>query len=162
MSKRMQQATGEVRIVAKSKPTLNLVWQIATLSSAAPSSIASNRPGILGAPSQQGSNLIAGAGKPAAEGSNQNDAASSSQVWPSDAKANDSARKLAAVDTNRDLSFQECARKLAAENFEIIVGDDSEWPNNFHTSRAYDPHLVNVYSNLRPQLKQKTKWKASM
>ena len=52
--------------------------------------------GLLRALSQQGSNLIAqSAGKPAAGGSNQNDAASSSQVWLTDVKMNERARKLA-------------------------------------------------------------------
>ena len=120
-----------------------------------PSSSASNRPGILRAPSQQGSNLIAqSAGKPAAGGSNQNDAASSSQVWLPDAKTNDSARKLAAAGTNQ-LSLQECARKLAAENSEINEEDDSKWPHNYHISRANVPHLEKVYSNLRQPLKRK-------
>ena len=71
-----------------------------------------------------------------------------------DAKTNDSARKLAAAGTNQDLSFQECARKFAAENFEII-DDGSEWPNNFHMSRAYVAHLEKVHSNLRQQLNRK-------
>ena len=61
----------------------------------------------------------------------------SSQVWQRDAKTNDSARKLAAARTNQDLSFQECARTLAAADSEIVDGDDdSEWPNNFH-ARIY-------------------------
>ena len=73
----MQQGTGEVRIVAKSTPTLNLVSRSAAGSLTTPSSSASSRPGILTAPSQQGSNLTTQrAGKPAAGGSNQNDAAS--------------------------------------------------------------------------------------
>ena len=55
MSKRMQQVTWEERIVAKSKPTLNLGSRSAASSLAAPSSSASSRPGILRAPSQQGS-----------------------------------------------------------------------------------------------------------
>ena len=59
MSKRMQQGTGEENIVAKSKPTLNLVSHAAASSPTSPSSGASNRLGILRAPSQQGSNLIA-------------------------------------------------------------------------------------------------------
>ena len=60
MSTRMQQGTGEEIIVAKSKPTLNLV------SHTAASSSASSRLVILRAPSQQGSNLTAqSAGKPA-------------------------------------------------------------------------------------------------
>ena len=138
--------------MAKSQPTLNLVSKTAASSSTAPGSSASNRPGILRAPSQQGSNLMASAGKPAAGGSNQNDAASSSQVWQRDAEMNDSARKLGVAGTNQDLSFQRSARKFAAENSEIIVDDDSEWPHNFHISRAY---LEEVHSNLRQQLKRK-------
>ena len=59
MSTRMQRGNREERIVAKSKPTLNLVSHIAASSPAAPSSSASNRPGILRAPSQQGSNVTA-------------------------------------------------------------------------------------------------------
>ena len=59
MSKVMQQGTGEERVVAKSKPTLNLVSHTAVSFPAAPSSSASSRPGILRAPSQQGPNLVA-------------------------------------------------------------------------------------------------------
>ena len=156
MSKRMQQRTGEEIIVAKSKPTMNLVSRSAASSPTAPSSSASSRPGTLRAPSQQGWNLIAQcAGKPAAGGSNQNDAASSSQVWLTDAKMSERARKLAAVDTNQDQSCPERARKLAAENFDINDEDDSEWPHNLRISRANAPHLEKVYSNLRQQLKRK-------
>ena len=57
MSKRLQQATGEVRIVAKSKPPMNLDSKTAASSSTAPSSNASNRPVMLRAHSQQGLNL---------------------------------------------------------------------------------------------------------
>ena len=61
MSTRMQHLTGKQRIVAKLKPTLNLVLQTAASSCTAPSSNASNRPGIFRAPSQQGLSLIASA-----------------------------------------------------------------------------------------------------
>ena len=139
--------------MAKSKPTLIVVSHTAA-SSTPPSSSASSRPRILRAPSQQGSNLIAqSARKPAAGGSSQNDAASSSQVWLTDAKMNERARKLAAAGTNRDPSFQECARKLPAENSDIE--DDSKWPNSYRISRANVPHHEKVHSNLRQQLKRK-------
>ena len=122
MSNRMEQGTGEERIVAKSTPTLNLVSH-----TTAPSPSASNRPGILRAPGQQGSNLTAhGGGKPTAGGSNQNDAASSSQVWPTDSKMNECAKKLSAAGRNQDPSFQECVRKLAAENSDINDENDSK------------------------------------
>ena len=35
------------------------------------------------------------------------------------------------------------------------MDDDSNWPNNYHMSRVYVPHLEKVYSNLRQQLKRK-------
>ena len=47
MSKRMQEQEGEERIVAKSKPTLNLVTHVATSSSTVQNPIASQSPGIL-------------------------------------------------------------------------------------------------------------------
>ena len=147
--RKMQEGTGEDRIVAKSKPTLNLVSQTAASSSRAPSSSASNRPGILKTPSLEGSNLIASAGNLAAGGLNQNDAASTSQVWQRDTETNESARKLAAAGTNQDLSFFQVPQ--------ITDDDDSEWPNNFHISRAYVPHLEKVCSNLRQQLKRNPK-----
>ena len=156
MSKRMQQGSGEVRIVAKSKPTLNLVSHSTGSFLSALSSSASSRREILRAPSQQVSNLIAqSAGKPAAGGSNQNDAASSPQVWLTDAKMKGRARKLAAAGTNQDLSLQERARKLAAENSDLNVEDNSKWPHTYRTSRASVPHFQKVYSNLRHQLKRK-------
>ena len=76
-------------------------------------------------------------------------------MWLSDAKTNERARKLAAAGRKQDPSFQECARKLAAENWEIIVDDDAKWPHNYRISRAYVRHLEKVYSNLRQQLKRK-------
>ena len=54
MSKRMRRGTGEERIVAKSKPTLNLVPRSEAGSPTAQSSSASSRPEILRAASQQG------------------------------------------------------------------------------------------------------------
>ena len=73
----------------------------------------------------------------AAEDSNRNDAASSSQVWQTDAKMNAIARRLAAVDTSQDQNL-----------------DDSKWPHNLRVSRADRPHLEKVYSNWRRQLKR--------
>ena len=156
MSKRMQQGTREERIVAKS--TLNLVSHTAASSLTPPSSSASSRPGILRTPTQQGSNLTAQcAWKPAAGGSNQNDATSGSQMWLTNAKMSERARKLAAVDTNLDQSFQERARKLATENFDINDEDDSKWPHSLRISRAVVPHLEKVHANLRQQLKRKAR-----
>ena len=84
MSKRIQEGTGEEIIMAKSRPTLNLVSKTVARSSTAQSPSASNGPGTFNAPGQSLS-LKACAGRLAAEDSNQNGAASSSQVWHSDA-----------------------------------------------------------------------------
>ena len=155
MSQRIQEGTGEERIMAKSKPTLNLVSKTVASCPSAPSSSASSRPGLIRATSQHGSNLIAqSAGKPAAGCSNQNDAASSSQVWLTDAKLSERARKLAAKDTSQRQSFPESARKLAAENLDINDEDDSKWPYNYRLSCANVPHLEKVHANLRRQLER--------
>ena len=97
MSNRMQQGTGEEIIVAKPKPTLNLVSHTAASFCTAPSSSASNRLERLRAPSQQGSNLIVSAGKPAA-----------------DAKTKASAGR-AATETHQNLDFQASAARPSAE-----------------------------------------------
>ena len=82
MAKRMQEEKGEERIVAKSKPTLNLVSHAATSSSTVQSPIASKSPGILRAPCQP---HWKSAGRLVAREPNQ-DAASSSQGWQKDAE----------------------------------------------------------------------------
>ena len=82
MAKRMQEEKGEERIVAKSKPTLNLVSHAATNSSTVQSPITSKSPGILRAPCQPHGKS---AGRPVAREPNQ-DAASSSQGWQKDAE----------------------------------------------------------------------------
>ena len=141
-SKIMQKGTGEERIVAKSKPTLNLVSRHAASPLTAPSSSASSRPGILRAPSQQDSNLTAQcAGEPCAGGSNQNDSASSSQVWLTDARLRERARKLASGNLPLKFRYQRRGRL--------------EWPHNLRISRAYVPDLEKVNLNLRQQLKRK-------
>ena len=138
MSKRIQEGTGAERIVAKSRPTLNLISKTVANSSTAQSSIASNYPGRLKAPSQ-GLSLPACAGKPAAEDSNPNDRASSSQVWQVDVKLNAMAVRPAATETSQNLDFPASAGKPAAEG-SGIVDVDSVWPNNFQISVAHVPH----------------------
>ena len=115
--------------MAKSKPTLNVVSCSAATSPTAPSSSASSRPGILKGSSQEGSNLTAQCvGTPAAGRFKSNDAASSCQVWLTGAKMSERARILASADTNQDQSFQERAKKLAAENLDTNDEVDSKWP----------------------------------
>ena len=81
-------------------------------------------------------------------------AASSSQVLPTDAMVSERAKKLAATNTDQDQSYQERARKLATEILDINDEDDSKWPHNLRVSRAKVPHLQKVHSNLRQQLKR--------
>ena len=64
--------------------------------------------------------------------------------------------------TQPALSFQECARKLAAENSDINDEDDPKWPHNYRISRANVPHLEKLHSNLRQQLERKTNWRTSI
>ena len=159
MSKTMQQRTEGARILRKSKPALNLVSHTAASSPTAPSSSAASRPGILRAPTQS------------ARFESHSTKCRETCRWRFKSKwrsvkftsvANRCKNERQCARTNQDLSFQECARKLAAENSDI---NDSEWPNNFHISRADVPRFEKVYSNLRQQLKnasQKTKWRTSM
>ena len=129
--------------------------RVAASSLTAPSSSTSCRLVILRASSEQGSNLMGAAGR----FKSKNDAAKSSQVWPPDATLSQFTRTLSAVDTNQDQSFQERARKPAAENFDINDEEDSKWPHKLHISRANVPHLEKVYSNVRQQLKRKSEYK---
>ena len=78
------------------------------------------------------------------------------QVWLTNAKLSERAKKLAAVDTNPDQNFPGRAKKFAAENLEINDEDDSKWPHTLRVSGANVPHLEKVYSNLRRQLKRET------
>ena len=93
MAKRMHQGLGEERIVATSKPTLNLVSHAATSSSTVQSPIPSKSPGTLRAPCQQDWNSTV---KLVAREPSQKDAASSSQVWQKDAEMDKSTRRLVA------------------------------------------------------------------
>ena len=77
------------------------------------------------------------------------------KMWLTDAKIRESARKLAVAGTNLGQSFQERARKFAAENSDINDEDDSKWPQNYHTSRVNVPHFEKVLSNLRQKLGRK-------
>ena len=103
MAKRVQQGHGEEIILAKSKPTLNLVSKTEASSSTLLSPNASNRMGILRALGQKGWILQKSTEKPVARDSNQNDAASSSQVWQKDAERDESTRRLVAAGTHQDL-----------------------------------------------------------
>ena len=123
MANRMQKGTREEIIVAKSKPTLNLLSKTEASSSIVLSPNASKLSGDTESTE-----------KPVARDSNQNDAASSFQVWQKDAERDESTRRLVA---------------LTAKNSESIEGNDTVLPRNFHISTAYVPHLEKVYSNLR-------------
>ena len=154
MSKRMQQGTGEERIVAKSKPTLNLVSHTAASSSTVPTLSAPSRPGILRAPSQQGSNLIAQcAGKPAAGGSNQSDASSANVRGNSLLQTRTRIRVFENVQGNLpqkiSTSTTSTTRSGRTSTAYLVL--------TFHTSRKSTRTCDNNSS-----ASQKTKWRTSM
>ena len=153
MSNRMQQGTGEERIVAKSRPTLSLVSNFVASSSTAQSSSASNVPGILKA-TRQNLSLKSCAERLAAQDSNQKDAASGFQMWQSNAKTNESAGTLAAAETNQSLDFQASVERLSAEGSGIV--DVIQCGQTISRVVACVPHLRKVYTNLRLKSGQKS------
>ena len=152
MTKRMQEEKGEKIIVVMAKLTLNLVSQAVASSSTAPSSSASNRPGMLKASSQDLS-LKAGAGRVAAEESKMTQRRVVKCGYQMQKRTTVPGDSLLQKQT-RTWIFKQSARRLAAENPDII-DEDTEWPNHCRTSRDYVPHLQKVYSNLRQQLGRK-------
>ena len=114
MAKSMKEEKEENRIVAKPKPTMNLVLLAATSSSTAQSPIASKSPWILRAPCHPDWKSTR---KPDAREHNQ-DAPSSSQVWQKSAIMDESTRRLVAAEKDQELlNFNEnlkSTRKLVA------------------------------------------------
>ena len=97
-------------------------------------------------------------------GSSQNDAACSTQVWLTDARLGERARKLAVADTNQDQKFPETARKLA-----LNIWTSTTWTTR--SGRTISAYLEVTYKNLRMSTRiwddnsnanQKTKWRTSM
>ena len=134
-------------------------WTSAASSSTAPSSSASSRPGILRAPSQEGSNLTAQcAGKPAAGGSNKNDAASSPQVWLTDAKMSQSFPERA-----RKFRYQRRGQlEVAAQSPRIWSWRTTPWESllEFETTTRTQARRQNggaqVY--IQPRISHKEQW----
>ena len=149
MAKRMQEEKGEEKIVAKSKPTLNLVSNAATSSSTLQSPIASRSRWTLRALCQQDWKST---GQLEARELSQ-DAASSSQVWQKDAEMDKSTRRLVAAEKDQELlNFHEnlnSMRKLEACGNSDINGVGKIWPQNLSVSTACVPHLEKVFSNVR-------------
>ena len=155
MAKRMQEEKEEERIVAKSKPTLNLVSHAATSASPVQSPNASKSAGILRAPCQPDWNST---GRPVAREHNQ-DGASSSQVWQRDTEMDESTRRLVAAEKDQQLlNFHQnpkSARKLVASGNSDIDGTGTVWPHNLHFISASVPHLEKVFSNVKQRYGRK-------
>ena len=152
MSNRMQQGTGEERVVAESKPTLNLVSRSAASS---PTPLSSSRGYSVHPVSKVRISQHNVQGNLPLKIQIKMTQRQVLWVWPTDAKLSERATKLAAAGTNQYQSFQGRARKLAAENSDINDEDDSKCPHTYRISRANVPHLEKVFSNLRQQLKRK-------
>ena len=150
MAKRMQEQQGEERIVAKSKPTMNLAFTVSTSSSTVQNPIASTKsPEMLKAPCRKDwSNTV----KLEAEEHNQ-DAASSSQGWQKDAVLDVGTRKPAVREEDHEhLNFPEdtiSTRKLVASGNSETEGKDKIWPHNLQKSTDCVPHMEKVFSIVR-------------
>ena len=130
MAKRMQEQEGEDRIVAKSKPTMNLAFTVSTSSLTVQNPVASKSPGILKAPCRT---YWSSTRKPDARECNR-DAASSSQ------------------EDQEHLNFPKdsiSTRTLVASGNSETEGSDNIWPHNLHISTNYVPHMEKVFSIVR-------------
>ena len=63
--------------------------------------------------------------------------------------------RLAATETNQNLSLRASAERLAAEG-SVIVNVDSVWTNNSQIFVGYVPHLEKVFSILRQKIGRKS------
>ena len=149
MAKRMQEQEGENRIVAESKPTtMRLAIIVSTSSSAVQNPVASRRRGILKAPCRTD---WSSTGIDAKE--HNQDAASSSQEWQTDAVLEAGTRKLVATEEDQEhLNFPEdstSTRKLVASGNSETDGGDKAWPHNLHKSTNYVLHMEKVFSIVR-------------
>ena len=151
MAKRMQEERGEERIVAKSKPTLNLVSLAATSSSTVQNPIASKSPEILRAPCQPD---LSSTGKLEARELNL-DAASSSQVWQKDAVLDISSRRLLATEEGQEhLNFPEdskSTRRLVASGNSETEGKEKFSPHNLQKSTEKVYSIVRQRYGLSPR-----------
>ena len=130
-AKRMQEEKGEERIVAKSKPTLNLVTHAATSSSTVPSPTASKSRWVLRGPV----NLIGRVqGETCSERTQSRRSVEFSREEPG---TSEFARKP--KDT----------RKLVASGNSDIDGTGKIWSHNLLISTAYVRHLEKVLWNVR-------------
>ena len=148
MSQRVQEGAKEERIMAKPRPTMNLVSKTTVSSSTAQSSNTSGSPGTPRVSSQSW-NLSASAGRLAAKDSSTND-----KAWQPNVHPNESAGRPAAVETNRDLNLFPSAGRLAAKGSDI-VDIDSGWPNHCQICAASVRHLEKVNLHLRRKIGRK-------
>ena len=149
MAKNMQEQKGKERIVAKSKPTLNLASLVSTNSSTVQSPNASKNLGILKAPCQ---NDWTSTGRLGAREFNQ-DAASSSQAWQKDTVLDVSTRRLVATEEDQEhLNFPEDSKstmRLVASGNSDTKGKDKIGPHHFQKSTDCVPHMEKVFSIVR-------------
>ena len=142
----MQEQEGENRIVAKPKPTMNLVSLVSTSSSAVQGPIASKKK--AGGYCQ---NDWTSTGRLGAREFNQ-DAASSSQAWQKDALMDESTRRLVATEEDqKHLNYPDdsvSTRQLVASRNSETEGGDKAWPHNLHKSN-YVLHMEKVVSIMR-------------
>ena len=147
MSKRTQERTGEERLVAKSKLTMNLPSRSMAESSTAPSSTAPTTLGSLRADSH-GLGLIAGTGRPVAEDSNKSDAAWSSPEWQTGARSSAGAWRPAALSTSQNQNPSAGTWRPVAWDSDV-TNIDLESPEEYEISADSIPHMERGYSKVR-------------
>ena len=136
--------------MAKSKHTvMNLASTVSTSSSTVNSPVASKSPRILKAPCRTD---WSSTGKLDAREHNQ-DAASSSQGWQTDAVLDEGTRKLVATEEDQErlkyLEDSASTRKLVASGNSGTEGNDKAWPHRLHISTNYVLHMEKIFSIVR-------------
>ena len=150
MAKRMQEKKGEERIVAKSKPTLNLASHAAIRSSTVQSPFASKCPRILWAPCHPD---LKSAGRLAAR-EHIRDAASSSQVWQKRCNFGrdcEESRPGTQGPGTREFPWEprEYEETRRFRKLRFFDGHGKFWPHSLQISVAHVPYLEKVFSNVR-------------
>ena len=169
-SKRMQEQKEEDRIVAKSKPTMNLVSLVSTSSSTVRSPLASQSLGILKAPVEQIGqvrwNLM------------QEIPITTQRRVLKDGKKDalldvSTGKPFATEEVQEHLNYPEdsvSTRKLVApgnpgnSGNSGTEGNDKDWPHNLHISTNYLQHMEKVFSIVRQHMisARRIKWRTSM
>ena len=158
MANKMQEQEREEKIVAKSKPTMNLAFTVSTSSSTLQNPIASKKPGDTQGTRKDWSNTK----KPEAREFNR-DAASSSQGWQKDAVLDANTKRLVATEKDQEhLIFPEDSkntRKFVASRYSEIESKDKKLPTQSrYIQRRRATHGENLLDRETKIWSQSDRW----